>query len=146
MRNTRLLWSNRTDFWSADYPTNRPPDATWTTSYTANPVIPKTYRANKHFREALGTPGNRALNKCSDSTKLSGRKPQPLASKTQRMAVSTSDPYGFNWANGHSRSLEGWEDYALPMAHRCGTLSSPTPTITWRSWRSWRNQRLEHRS
>lgn len=56
-----------------------------------------------------------------------------LASKTQRMAVSTSDPSGFNWANGHSRSLEGWEDYALPMAHRCRTLSSPTPTITWRS-------------
>ena len=134
MRNTRLLWSSRADFLVRRLSSSKPhSEATWTTSYTANPVIPKTNRATNYFREALGTPVNKALNDRSDSTNLSGRKPQPLTSKRQRMAVSTSDPNGFNWANGHIRSLKGWEDYALPMARRCGTLSSPTPTITWRS-------------
>ena len=133
MRNTRLLWSSRADFLVRRLSSKPHSDASWTTSDTASPVIPKTNRANNYFREALGTPGNKALNERSDSTKLSGRKHQPLASKTQRMAVSTSDPNGINWANGHFRSLEGWEDYALPTAHRRGTLSSPTPTITWRS-------------
>lgn len=103
--------------------------------HTATPVIPKTNRATTYFRETLRKLTQKAKLEVDIAVQLISlvERINLLASKTQGMAVSTSDPDGFNWANGHSRSLEGWEGYVLPNAYRCETLSSPTPTITWRS-------------
>ena len=143
MHNTRLLWSSRPDSLVRRLSGKPHSEATRATPYTANPIDPKTNQATSNFREALGTPKTRLSMIVATQPICLVQSINLLASKTQRMAVSTSDPSGFNWANGHFRSLKGWEDYALPMAHRRGTLSSPTSTITWRSWR---NQRLEHRS